>query len=446
MATASNKTLCFKCKKEKITYSCEGCSKEFCLKDLTEHQQMLNEELNHIINNYDEFKQRINEQKQDPQNHSLIKQINQWETISIEIIQQKAQECRKIVLKSLQTFINDIENKFNDLSEQIKQLHKENEFNEIDLNYLTNQLIEIKEELNNPSKISIQQNLQSFINEISIISSIKPKVDKWKQTAITVAGGNEKGKQLNQLSYPLGIFIDKQKNIFVTDSWNERIVEWKYNAKEGQVIAGGNGQGNRTDQLNNPTDMIVDQQNHSIIIADYGNRRVIQWLNQNPQILIDNFDCGGLAMDKHGFLYVNDWKNNKIRRWKMGEYNNEGIVVAGGHGQGNRLNQLDHSNFIFVDEDQSVYISDRENHRVMKWRKGIFADDLGQVYVADSGNHRVIRWCEGKEEGEVVVGGNGQGDQSNQLNLPMDLCFDDEENLYVVDNCNNRIQKFEIVV
>ena len=59
--------------------------------------------------------------------------------------------------------------KFNDLSEQIKQFHKENDFNEINLNYLTNQLIEITQELNNPSNMSIQQNSQSFISDISII-------------------------------------------------------------------------------------------------------------------------------------------------------------------------------------------------------------------------------------------------------------------------------------
>ncbi|CAF4429926.1 unnamed protein product, partial [Adineta steineri] len=91
MAMANNKTQCFTCKKEKITYSCEGCSKRFCLIHLTEHQQMLNEELNHIINGYDQFKQRINEQKQNPQslqNQTLIKQINEWETNSIETIQR----------------------------------------------------------------------------------------------------------------------------------------------------------------------------------------------------------------------------------------------------------------------------------------------------------------------------------------------------------------------
>ncbi|CAF0722909.1 unnamed protein product [Adineta steineri] len=143
MAMANNKTQCFTCNKEKITYPCKGCSKEFCLMDLTEHQRILSDELNLITNEYNEFKQRINEQKQNPQNDLLIQQLDEWEANLIEIIQQKAQQCRKIAMGCLPTFFNDIEKKFNDLSEQIKQIHQENEFNEINLNYLRNQLIEI---------------------------------------------------------------------------------------------------------------------------------------------------------------------------------------------------------------------------------------------------------------------------------------------------------------
>ncbi|CAF4051054.1 unnamed protein product, partial [Adineta steineri] len=296
------------------------------------------------------------------------------------------------------------------------------------------------------------------------------KFNKWKQNAISVAGKDGRGHQLNQLSCPEGIFVDKKKNIFIADRWNDRIIEWKYNAKEGLVIAGRNGQGNRTDQLYWPTDLIVDPQNHSIIIADKGNKRVIQWLNQNQRILIDNIDCYGLAIDKNRFLYISDYKKNEVRRWKMGEYNNEGIVVAGGNGEGNKLNQLSCPMFIFVDEDQSAYVSDKDNHRVMRWRKdaeegtivaggngqgrnlkqlsspyGVIVDHFGQVYVADSGNDRIMRWCEGKEEGEIVVGGNGEGDQSNQMHCPTGLSFDDEGNLYVAEYWNHRIQKFEIV-
>ncbi|CAF1244939.1 unnamed protein product [Adineta steineri] len=183
------------------------------------------------------------------------------------------------------------------------------------------------------------------------------KFSKWKQNAITVAGGNGQGQQLNQLYGPMGIFIDEKKTIFIADFINHRIVKWKYNATEGQIIAGGNGQGNRIDQLSHPINVIVDQQNHSIIIADRGNRRVVQRFNQNQQILIENIDCFGLAIDKNGFIYVSDCRKDEVRRWKMGEYNNEGIVVAGGNGEGDRLNQLNHPSLIFVDENQSVYVS-----------------------------------------------------------------------------------------
>ncbi|CAF1196948.1 unnamed protein product [Adineta steineri] len=468
MAMANNKRKCFTCDRENNTYLCEGCSKRFCSRHIPEHQQKLDEELHQTINDYNEFKERINEHKQNPQNHLLIEQIDQWERISIEKIQQKAKDSREVVIKSLQTCINDIEKKFNDLNEQIQHLQKANDFNEINLNYLTNQLKEITEQLNNPSNISMQQNRQLIINDISIISWKKSKFNKWKQNGITVAGGNEEGEELSELNRPAGIFIDKNKNILIADCGNDRVVEWKYNAKQGQIIAGGNEEGDRMDQLNCPTDVIVNQQNNAIIIADCDNRRVIQWLNQNQQILIDNIDCWSLAMDKYGFLYVSDWEKDEVRRWKMGEYNNEGIIVAGGNGQGNELNQLDFPGFIFVDEDQSIYVSDRNNHRVMKWRKdakegtivaggngegknlnqlsgsqGIIVDHWGQIYVADCENHRIIRWCEGKEEGEIVVGGNGG---ENQLNEPVDLSFDDEGNLYVADQSNHRIQKFEIIL
>ncbi|CAF1409097.1 unnamed protein product [Adineta steineri] len=296
------------------------------------------------------------------------------------------------------------------------------------------------------------------------------KFSKWKQNAITVAGGNGPGQKLNQVLYPQGIFIDEKKNIFIPDTNNHRIVEWKYNAKEGQIIAGGNGPGNQMDQLFFPTDVIVDRQTHLIIIADHFNRRMIQCLNQNQQILFQNIDCYGLAMDKHGFPYVSGPQNHEVRRWKMGEYDNEGIVVAGGNGEGVRLKQLAYPGFLFVDEEQSVYISDQNNHRVMKWIKdakvgivvaggngqgdnlnqlflpqGVIVDDLGQIYVADYYNNRVMRWCEGKEEGEIVVGGNGEGNQSNQFNRPVGLSFDDEGNLYVADSHNHRIQKFEVL-
>ncbi|CAF4393501.1 unnamed protein product, partial [Adineta steineri] len=75
------------------------------------------------------------------------------------------------------------------------------------------------------------------------------KFNAWKQNAITVAAGNGRGQELNQLNSLGGTVIDKNKNIFIADCFNHRIVEWKYNAKEGQIITGGNDKGNQMYQL-----------------------------------------------------------------------------------------------------------------------------------------------------------------------------------------------------
>ena len=76
--------------------------------------------------------------------------------------------------------------------------------------------------------------------------------------------------------------------------------------------------------------------------------------------------------------------------------------------------------------------------------RGLIVDQLGQIYVADNWNHQIMRWCEGDTQGSIVVGGNGKGNQRNQLNYPVSLSFDDEGNLYVADHWNHRIQKFEM--
>ncbi|CAF0723200.1 unnamed protein product [Adineta steineri] len=282
-------------------------------------------------------------------------------------------------------------------------------------------------------------------------NQIQTKKNKYQQFGITVAGGNACGQELNQLSLPLGMFIDNDKSIYVADTDNHRIVKWKLDSNEDQIIAGGNGQGNQNNQLSCPRNIIFDKKNNSFIISDYGNKRVIRYFDKNQknqQILISNIDCHGLTVDKNGFIYVCDYGKNEVRRWKEGD--EEGELVAGGNGHGNQLNQLSDPTFIFVDDDYSLYISDYGNDRVMKWKKRcktrVIVDHLGQIYVADYCNNRVMRWCEGDEEGEIIVGGNGEGIQSNQLNYPNDLSFDNEENLYVADSLNNRIQKFEKII
>lgn len=88
----------------------------------------------------------------------------------------------------------------------------------------------------------------------------------------------------------------------------------------------------------------------------------------NVQILISDIGCNHLFMNKNRDLYVVDPDKHEVRRWREGEI--EGTIVTGGNGRGNHLNQLNQPYFIFIDENESVYVSDCFNDRVMKWAKG----------------------------------------------------------------------------
>jgi sugar lactone lactonase YvrE len=266
------------------------------------------------------------------------------------------------------------------------------------------------------------------------------------------------------------LYIDDDQTIYIADTCNHRIIEWKWNATSGQVVAGGNEKGNEGHQLSYPHDVIVDKERDNLIICDSGNRRVVRWPRRNGtsgETIISNINCIRLIMDENGSLYIIDDEKHEVRRYRRGE--SQGTVVAGGNGNGNRLDQLSYPRYVFVDRDHSVYVSDSENNRVMKWMEGakegivvaggqgkgnslrqlsypcgVVVDQLNTVYVADDGNARIMRWMKGATQGNIIVGGNDQGEQSNQLNRPVGLSFDRHGNLYVVDRGNNRVQKFNI--
>ncbi|CAF3835971.1 unnamed protein product [Rotaria magnacalcarata] len=295
----------------------------------------------------------------------------------------------------------------------------------------------------------------------------------WAQNGVTIAGGHGRGDATNQLNEPHGLFVDDDETVVIAEWANHRIVQWKSSdTTNGQVVAGDEGKGNGLHQLNRPTDVLIDKETNSLIICDYGNRRVVRWSRRSGttqgEILIDNIQCYGLAMDEQRYLYVSDDELHEVRRYQLGEKN--GTRVAGGNGKGNGLNQLNVPTYLFVDRQQNVYVSDNSNHRVMKWNKGakdgivvaggqgegnaltqlyhpngLFVDTLGTLYVSEFGNHRVMRWTQGdKKQGAVVVGGNGQGAGANQFNYSYGLSVDRHGNLYVADVNNHRVQRFSI--
>lgn len=102
-------------------------------------------------------------------------------------------------------------------------------------------------------------------------------------------------------------------------------------------------------------------------------------------------------------------------KWEVNA--SEGIVVAGGHGNGSRTDQLTVPG-------------------------GLVLDENGTIYVVDEQNHRVVSVAVGTQNGTVIAGGHGEGNAPNQLGYPISLTFNGQGDLYVSDFNNFRVQMF----
>ena len=192
--------------------------------------------------------------------------------------------------------------------------------------------------------------------------------------------------------------------------------KWKQYAN---TIAGGNGEGNQSNQFNRSQGISIDHKQQIIYIADSANHRIV--------------------------------------KWKLGE--NNGEIIAGGNGEGNMTDQLNWPiDVIFDQSSKSLIICDSGNRRVVRWplnnkqKKQIIIENIkcwelmmnenGDLFVSDTEKNEVTRWRQDGTEGIIVAGGNGKGDQLNQLNFPAYIFIDREDTVYVSDSSNHRIMKW----
>jgi sugar lactone lactonase YvrE len=273
-----------------------------------------------------------------------------------------------------------------------------------------------------PIAIYVSRSGNIYVTDIN-----NQRVEKWLPGAtsgITVAGGNGFGDAPNQVLYPVGIFVDENENVYVSDAGNNRVQKWLPGATSGITIAGGNGAGNAANQLNSPWG-IYGMQDGTIFIADRGNARVQKWV---PNAV-------------------------------------EGITVAGGNGFGNAANQLTSPSALWLDSANNMFIADAGNHRIQKWQQGSVAgitvagsligsvaatiapveavtDTEGNLYIGDGKSNSVLKFVPGATDGIIVAGGNGNGNNANQLSLPSSIFIDSNNNIYVSDTYNHRVQKW----
>jgi sugar lactone lactonase YvrE len=158
-------------------------------------------------------------------------------------------------------------------------------------------------------------------------------------------------------------------------------------------------------------------------------------------------------VDDNQTVYVADKLNHRIVGWKSGAVN--GQIVAGG----NEVNLLNNPTDVIVDkEGNNLIICDSGNRRVVRYplKNGtggqtiisnidcsrLTMDNHGYLYVSDSEKDEVGRWKMNDSCGILVAGGNERGNGSHQLSLPTSVCVDEDHSVYVSDRNNHRVMKW----
>jgi len=244
---------------------------------------------------------------------------------------------------------------------------------------------------------------------------------------VTVAGGNGYGSNPDQLAFPRGIFVDTNGDLYIADSDNHRIQKWASGAAVGITVAGGNGYGSDPNQLASPSDVFVDT-NGDLYIADSDNNRIQKWaFGAADGTTVAGGNGSGPAANQTrspravvlagGHLYVAERSNHRVSKWVPDAAS--GVTVAGGNGPGSALNQLRDPYDVLIDADGNLLVCENgfPNHRVSKWKPGategvvvaggtgngnapnqlndptgIALDDAGFLYVSDGNNRRVQKF------------------------------------------------------
>ncbi len=322
----------------------------------------------------------------------------------------------------------------------------------------------------------------------------------------TVAGGGSSFPGDNapatsaQLNGPQGVAVDSSGNLYIADTYNNRIRKVSGGviatiAGSGPVGSSGDNGPATSANLSYPSGVAVDSSGN-VYLSDYADSRIRKVSNGTISIVAGNAKLGfsgdsgpatsaqfsqvdDIALDSAGNVYVADYYDNRIRKVSGGTVTTvAGSATFGFSGDNGPATSAELSGpvAVAVDSVGNLYISDHNNNRIRKVSGGtittvagngtggfsgdngtatsaelltpvgIAVDSTGNLYIADTSNNRIR-----KVSGGVIttVAGNGtfgsSGDNgaatSAELADPYGVAVDTAGNLYIADTVNNRVRK-----
>lgn len=258
---------------------------------------------------------------------------------------------------------------------------------------------------------------------------------------------------------PRGVAFDSAGDMYVSDTFNERIEEFTPGAGGTYTYTREWGlRGDTVSTMNYPRLLCVDPQTGNLIVANTDSSTAVAWnVSVNPPREVWAYAAlktpYGLACAANGTIYVADSNDSDIVALSsagallgtMGSAQSMGFVRG-----------------IWVDStDNSVWVDTSATGKVFHfagWASGggflgsfnvnipsagVFgiSGNAGYLYIALSGVNQVAEYTRsGTLEGTF----GGAGTKVGQMRTPQGLAFAPDGNLYVVEENNNRVSEWSV--
>ncbi|ETR66634.1 MAG: NHL repeat containing protein, partial [Candidatus Magnetoglobus multicellularis str. Araruama] len=254
-----------------------------------------------------------------------------------------------------------------------------------------------------------------------------------------------------ELNMPWGIAVDSIGNIYVTDSFNHRIVVFTSSGTYSYSMGSGSSSSN-LGEFNFPRGIYIDDSD-KIYVADESNNRV--------QVFTSSFAydysiaVGGLAVevfvDSNGKIYVGEDSTGSVKVYTS--YGNYDFTISDVNGPTGI--SVDSSGKIYVvcnmDNAVKVYTSSGSldytfggsgsSDGLFDTPSDIAINSDGKIFVSDYMNHRIQVFSNSGTFDYSIGTTDISGNPPDLFNYPRGFSFDNDDNLYITENAN-RIQVY----
>jgi trimeric autotransporter adhesin len=231
----------------------------------------------------------------------------------------------------------------------------------------------------------------------------------WNATAGFSGDGGVGSSAL--LDYPDGVWVDGSGDLWVSDTYNNRLREVSGSTNDISTVA-GNG----------------------------GTRQT--WGNGGPGVWAGLLDASDVAADSQGDLFIADSDNNRVQEIAASTHTQFGISMTAGDVYTVAGSSIGNSG---TSGDGGIATS-----ALLLEPEGVAADAAGNLYIADTDNNRVqevsastgdIATVAGSASGTAGTSGDGGKATSALLGAPISVAVDSNGNVYIADDDNSRVQE-----